>query len=76
MILRHGMTLAFVGLAIGLIGGVGVGYTLNAAFQMPVFDPITFLIVSAILLVVTFLATLVPARRASHVDPMIALRWE
>mgnify|MGYP001191321966 CR=1 FL=1 len=76
MVLRQGMTLASIGLALGLLGRIGAGYGLKAAFQMDAIDWVTMIAVPALLLAVTAIASLIPARRAAMIDPMRALRWE
>ena len=78
MVLRQGIVLAVVGLAIGLAASVGAGELLRAAFPMGDNrrDLVALLLVIPIVLAVTFLAAYVPARRASRVNPMQALRYE
>ena len=81
MVLRQGA----VQLAIGLCLGVGLALTLatvagsgiqNILFGVSARDPMTYAIVVGVIAVVSLVATLVPARRATRVDPMIALRAE
>ena len=80
MVLRQGMVLAVVGLAVGLLASVGAGRVLDAMFPGgggPDENPLlAYLLVAVAVLAVTFLAAYVPARRASHIDPMRALRYE
>ena len=78
MILRQGLVLALVGLIVGLAASVGAGQLLRAAFPSgnDDRDPAALLIVVPIVLVVTFLAAYLPARRASRVNPVQALRYE
>jgi macrolide transport system ATP-binding/permease protein len=76
MVLRQGMTLASIGLALGMLGGVGAGFAMKAAFQMDAIDWVTMIVVPLLLLAVTAIASLIPARRAAMIDPMRALRWE
>lgn len=71
------MTLTLIGLAIGLAGAfafsrvmIGLLYGVSAT------DPLTFTRVSIVLLAVALLACLIPVRRATRVDPIIALRTE
>jgi predicted permease len=77
LIVRQGMVLAGAGLAIGLAGSVAAARVLRALlFETDVYDPWTFAIVPVILAVVSLAACYLPARRASRVDPMVALRIE
>jgi predicted permease len=78
MVLRQGLVLALVGLVVGLTASVGAGRLLRAAFPSgnDQRDVAALLIVVPIVLAVTFLATYIPARRASRIDPMKALRYE
>jgi ABC-type antimicrobial peptide transport system permease subunit len=77
MALGEGMRIVVIGLAFGLAGAA----TMTRFFRSMLFnvvpaDPITFLSVSAILAGVAFFACYIPARRATHVDPLIVLREE
>jgi putative ABC transport system permease protein len=78
MVLRQGIALAVVGLALGLAASVGAGRVLRAAFPSGNNDrdPTALLIVIPVVLGVTFLAAYLPARRASRVNPVQALRYE
>jgi macrolide transport system ATP-binding/permease protein len=82
MVLRQGMALAVAGLGIGLLASVGVGQLLGAVFPDGGpggdgrLDLLAFPIVVAAVLAVTFVASYVPARRASRVNPTEALRHE
>ena len=78
MVLRQGLALAVVGLVLGLLASVGAGALLRAAFPSgdDERDPMALLIVIPIVLAVTFLAAYLPARRASRVNPVQALRYE
>jgi predicted permease len=78
MVLRQGIVLALVGLVVGLVASVGAGGLLRAAFPSgdDQRDFVALLLVFPIVLAVTFLAAYVPARRASRVNPMDALRYE
>jgi predicted permease len=75
MVLRQGLQLALIGLAIGLAGALVLTRLLTTMlFGIQPTDGITFVAVSMVLMAVAALACLVPARRAASVDPMIALR--
>ncbi len=78
MVMRQGLTLAAAGLAVGLVASVGAGMALRAAFPSDSHprDFGALMIVIPIVVVVTSLATFVPARRASRVNPMQALRHD
>jgi macrolide transport system ATP-binding/permease protein len=78
LVLRQGMLLAGVGLAIGLVASIGAGQLLEAAFPTGTNqrDLVAPLIVMPIVVAVTFLATYIPARGASRLNPMRALRHE
>ena len=78
LVVRHGLVLALVGLVIGLAASVGAGQLLAAAFPSGdnQQDFVSLLMVIPIVLAVTFLASYIPARRASRINPMQALRHE
>jgi macrolide transport system ATP-binding/permease protein len=79
LLLGDGAKLSAMGLALGLALGAGVSRLLSAAgllFGLSAFDPLTYLTIGAVLAGVTLLACYLPARRAMHVDPIIALRYE
>lgn len=66
-----------IGAAVGLIASfMLVKYTESMLYGVSAKDPIAFVVAAALLLVAAFLACIIPARRASKVDPMIALRYE
>jgi ABC-type antimicrobial peptide transport system permease subunit len=75
MILRHGLTIAGVGLLTGLLGALAVTRLLQG-FLLGVepWDPATFLVTALVLAGAAAAATWIPARRAARVDPMVALR--
>jgi putative ABC transport system permease protein len=77
LVLRRGLSLALVGIAIGLVGAVGVTSVMNSLlYGVSTNNPSTFATVGAVLFGVATTATYIPARRATRVDPIIALRYE
>jgi len=77
LVLREGLLLASVGVLVGGIVAVVAAPSLKSLlFQESPRDPVVLIGVAATLLIVATLASLVPARRASRVDPMQALRTE
>ena len=77
LILRSGMLMAAIGLVLGLAGAFGLTRLLaNLLFGVGARDPVTIGAVGVILGAVALLACYIPARRATRVDPMIALRYE
>jgi predicted permease len=76
MVLRQGLTLTSVGVAIGLVAAFGATRLFaNLLFVSPT-DARTFVAISVLLAVVAMAASFLPARRASRVDPLVALRYE
>jgi predicted permease len=76
MILKQAAVMGIVGVAIGTALSFAGGRGLTAAFDAPRFDPLLFTAVPVILLATTLLAALIPARRASTIDPQHALRQD
>ncbi len=75
MVLRHGLSLAAVGIVIGLIGAFALTRLMQSLlYEVRPNDPITFVAVAAALLLIALMASFLPARRATKVSPMIALR--
>ena len=77
LVIGQGMQLAGIGAVIGLIASLAFSRLLkNQLFQVSAFDPLTFTATALILIAAALLATYIPARRATRVDPMDALRYE
>ena len=77
MVLRTGMVLTLVGAAIGLVGAfVLTRWMSSLLFGITASDPVTYAIVLLVSLVAALLACSIPARRATKVDPLVALRYE
>lgn len=77
MVVRQGLTLVVIGLAIGIGGALVAGRVLNAyLYQTAPRDPVIFAGVAAVFVLSGIIACLIPARRATTVDPLIALRSE
>ena len=77
MFLQHGLWLTAIGIAIGIGIALMVTRVMSAfLFGVGPMDPITYAAVSALLAGMTLVATYLPARRASRVDPVVALRAE
>ncbi len=77
LVLRNGMHLIVAGLLAGLIGSYFMSRLISSLlFELSPTDPFTFAIVALLLTAVALAATLIPALRATRVDPMVALRYE
>src|ERR1700730_5624180 len=77
MVLRQGARMALVGVAIGIGAALGLtGLMRSLLFGVTARDPMTFAAVAALLILVSLLASYIPARRAMFVDPIVALRYE
>ncbi len=77
MILRQGTKLALVGVVIGIGGAFALTRLMtNLLFGVTAHDPLTFAAVAVLLIVVVLLACYIPARRATLIDPIVALRYE
>jgi putative ABC transport system permease protein len=77
MVLRQGMAPVLAGLGAGILLSLGAGRLLgNLLFGVSAFDPLTIAAVAAVVVTVALVACLLPARRATRVDPIVALRQE
>lgn len=81
MVIAQGLRLAAIGLSLGLALGLALAIaakrvTAKLLFGVSSTDPATFVVIVALLAVVALLACFIPARRATRVDPMVALRYE
>jgi putative ABC transport system permease protein len=73
----QGLRSVLIGTAVGVAASFGLTRFLQSMlFGVKPTDPVTFVTVSLVLLVVAWLASYIPARRATKVDPMVALRYE
>jgi putative ABC transport system permease protein len=77
LILGHGIRLTLAGIAVGLVASLALTRLLSSLlFGVSAYDPFTFLGIPLLLTVVALLAGYIPARRATRVDPMTALRYD
>jgi ABC-type antimicrobial peptide transport system permease subunit len=77
LVLRQAVWLVGIGLVLGVAGALALTRTLDhLLYEVEPTDPLTFLIVSLLLVLTALLACYVPARRATRIDPMRALRYE
>jgi putative ABC transport system permease protein len=77
LVVTQGLTLALAGIIVGMVGALALTRVLTSLlFGITPSDPLTFGAVALLLISVTLLACYIPARRATKVDPMVALRYE
>jgi putative ABC transport system permease protein len=76
-IVGQGIALSAVGAILGILAALGATrYIASLLYGVRPYDPLTFVLVSVLLLGVALLASYLPARRATKVDPIVALRYE
>jgi putative ABC transport system permease protein len=77
LVLKQGPALAVAGLIVGLAGAIAVTrYLEKMLFGVSALEPITFVGVSIVFALIAFCAYYAPARRATKIDPLVALRYE
>jgi putative ABC transport system permease protein len=77
LVVAQGMALVAIGLGVGLVAALALGRLLaSQLYAVSASDPATFAIVALLLLAVTLAASWIPARRATRVDPLVALRYD
>ncbi len=77
MVLRQGVRLTLLGIVLGTAGAIALtGFLKSLLFHVKPTDPATCIAVSLFLFLVALLAVYMPARRATRVDPVVALRYE
>ena len=77
MVMRKGMLLTLIGTSIGLVGALGLTRWMSSLlYGVTASDPLTYVIVLLVSLSAAMLACALPARRATKVDPLVALKYE
>ena len=77
MFVRHGLVLGSIGAVIGIVGAIGATRLMTSLlYEVSPLDPLTYVLVGAIVIAAVVLASYLPARRAAATDPLIALRSE
>ncbi len=77
MVVGNGLRLGALGVALGVLGAIGATRLLaSLVYQVSTTDPLTLAVTAAVLIGATVLASWIPARRATRIDPAVALRVE
>ena len=77
MVLGRGIRLGALGAAVGLVAAFAVAHVMSSRlYGVKPLDPLTYAASTVVVVAVALLASYLPARRATHVDPMAALRYE
>jgi putative ABC transport system permease protein len=77
LVINHGMVLTAIGIVIGLVAAYFLTYLMGSLlYGVSTRDPVTFVLIPLLLAIVSLVASYLPARRASKVDPLIAIRHE
>ena len=77
LVLKQGLMKSSLGVVIGLIGAFLLSRTISSLlFDVEPTDPVVYIVVSILLIVVALLASYLPARRAARIDPLVELRDE
>jgi ABC-type antimicrobial peptide transport system permease subunit len=77
LVLRQSLTMLFAGVAVGFLAALGAGHLLERSVEgVRSMEPLAFTMTVAVLIAAGLFASWLPARRASKVDPIVALRYE